>query len=196
MTQPTKRIAIYSFSDPDGIVDDYVLYQLQELRKHAETILFAAVGDITSQSKEAVAKSANHILQIDKTEAELIPYQKGIEFLGQNTLMQYDELVLMNDSMYGPVYPLEEAFSWAETSGADFWGMVRHYYYGNEIFFAVTQYNSIPEHISHSFFVIRKSLLHTEDHATFWNTLSDLDDTSSTFLYHNPTIGVQGVQTR
>ena len=187
MTQPTKRIAIYSFSDPDGIVDDYVLYQLQELRKHAETILFAAVGDITSQSKEAVAKSANHILQIDKTEAELIPYQKGIEFLGQNTLMQYDELVLMNDSMYGPVYPLEEAFSWAETSGADFWGMVRHYYYGNEIFFAVTQYNSIPEHISHSFFVIRKSLLHTEDHATFWNTLSDLDDTSSTFLYHNPT---------
>lgn len=186
-TKPTKRIAIYSFSDPDGIVDDYVLYQLQELRKHAETILFAAVGDITSQSKEAVAKSANHILQIDKTEAELIPYQKGIEFLGQNTLMQYDELVLMNDSMYGPVYPLEEAFSWAETSGADFWGMVRHYYYGNEIFFAVTQYNSIPEHISHSFFVIRKSLLHTEDHATFWNTLSDLDDTSSTFLYHNPT---------
>ena len=35
MTQPTKRIAIYSVSDPDGIVDDYVLYPLQELRKHA-----------------------------------------------------------------------------------------------------------------------------------------------------------------
>ena len=46
MTQPTKRIAVYSFSDPDGIVDGYVLYQLQELRKHAENILFVAVGGI------------------------------------------------------------------------------------------------------------------------------------------------------
>lgn len=175
-TKPTKRIAIYSFSDPDGIVDDYVLYQLQELRKHAETILFAAVGDITSQSKEAVAKSANHILQIDKTEAELIPYQKGIEFLGQNTLLQYDELVLMNDSMYGPVYPLEEAFSWAETSGADFWGMVRHYHYSAYIPFAATQYSNIPEHLCHSFLVIRKRLLQTDDHGAFWDLVGKQND--------------------
>ena len=187
MTQPIKRIAVYSFSDPDGIADDYVLYQLQELRKHAETILFVADGGIADQSKEIVTKAADQILVINKTDAALESYQKGIAFLGYDTIRQYDELILMNDSMYGPVYPLREAFAWAETSGADFWGMVRHYYYGKEIFFAVTQYRNIPEHLSHSFFVIRKRLLHAQDHTMFWNTLCSQKDSSFPLSYPNPT---------
>lgn len=178
MTQPNKRIAIYSFSDPDGIADDYVLYQLQELRKHAETILFVTSGNISEHSKDAVTKAADQILVIDKTEAELESYQKGIAFLEYDTIRQYDELILMNDSMYGPVYPLREAFVWAETQDADFWGMVRHYHYDAYIPFAATQYSNIPEHLCQSFLVIRKSLLHTEDHAVFWNLAGEQNDSA------------------
>lgn len=184
---PAKRIAIYSFFDPDGIVDDYVLYQLQELRKHAETILFVACGGIAEQSKDVATKATDQILIIDRTDAELTPYQKGVEFLGQDTLRKYDELILMNDSMYGPVYPLQEAFTWAETSGADFWGMVRHYYYGAYIPFAATQYSRIPEHLIHSFLVIRKKLLHAKDHEEFWNSLNVISDTKSTESFPNLT---------
>lgn len=176
MTQPTKRIVLYSFSDPDGIVDDYVLYQLQELRKHAETILFVADGGIADQSKEIVTKAADQILVINKTDAALESYQKGIAFLGYDTIRQYDELILMNDSMYGPVYPLREAFAWAETQDADIWGMVRHYHYDAYIPFAAVQYSDIPEHLCHSFLVIRKSLLHTDDHAAFWDLAGEQND--------------------
>ena len=37
-----RRIAIYMFFDPQGIVDDYVLHNLRKLREHVETIFVVA----------------------------------------------------------------------------------------------------------------------------------------------------------
>lgn len=165
-----KRIAFYVFYDKDGILDDYVSYQVSDLRKNVNHILFLVNGKLTLESRRKIEPLVDEIFVRNNEGFDIEAHRKGIELVGWDKLAEYDELVMMNDTCFGPIYPFKEAFEWAALRDLDFWGLTTH----GEMpvnTFTVHKYDYIPEHIQSSFMVIRNSLLTSREYHDFWKQL-------------------------
>lgn len=165
-----KRIAFYSFSDNDGMLDDYILYQVSDLRKNIDHILFISYGKLTQESRKKIDPYVDEIFVCEKEKFDIEAYRKGIEIVGWDKLAEYDELVMINDACFGPVYPFKEAFDWSASQDLDFWGLTTH---GEMPVNAYTAHNYeyIPEYIQTSFLVIRNNLLKSREYKDFWKQL-------------------------
>ena len=49
-----NRLAVYCFYDRDGVVDDYVVYFLRELRKNVSRICCVVNGKLTDGGRTAL----------------------------------------------------------------------------------------------------------------------------------------------
>ena len=51
-----KRVAIYFFYDKNGIVDKYVNYFLEDLKKNLDRLIIVCNGKLTSKGREELEK--------------------------------------------------------------------------------------------------------------------------------------------
>lgn len=85
-------------------------------------------------------------------------------YLGWDKVLQFDELVLVNDSMFGPFKKMKHIFEEMDTKKVDFWGLIK---FGESL----TQGEYIPEHIQMFFCVIRSAMLHDNEFRKYWDKL-------------------------
>lgn len=126
-TKAMRRLCIYFFFDSDGIVDAYVLDCLKKMAKHTEKILFVSNSKLTSESKKHLATIK--IVEVKERPNEgfdVWAYKHGIDSLGWEQLRTYDEVIFMNFTIVGPVYPLSEMFNEMDKRDVDFWGINTH----------------------------------------------------------------------
>ncbi len=116
-----KRAVVFAYYDKNGIVKDYVIYYLRELKKIADTIIFASCCDI--KNPEALNNLADKIIAEKHDEYDFGSYKRGFLYL-KDRLDEYDELIFANDSCYGPLYPLENIFN--SMTDCDFWGITKN----------------------------------------------------------------------
>ena len=109
--------------DRDGIVDDYILEQIRDLRSCVEFIHCVIDGKLTPAGKTALESLADEVYVRENRGNDIGAYKAAIAHIGWEKLSQYDELVLMNHTCYGPVYPFHEVFDWAAQQDADFWAL-------------------------------------------------------------------------
>ncbi len=93
------------------------------------------------------------------------------EYLDWDTVLNYDELVLLNDSCFGPLYPFPQIFSKMEQK-ADFWGLVEHGEIKTVNPFGLCPYGYLPAHLQSSFLVVCSRLLHSADFREYWAHLT------------------------
>ena len=122
-----KRIGIYFFYDQDGIVDEYNLVLLRDLKENLEKLLVVCNGALTPEGKARFASVADEVLLRENQGFDVWAYKEGMAHYGWSELSRYDELVLLNFSNYGPVYPLAEMFAAMAEREADFWGIAMRY---------------------------------------------------------------------
>ncbi|WWR17499.1 rhamnan synthesis F family protein [Lachnospiraceae bacterium JLR.KK008] len=78
---------------------------------------------------------------------------------------QWDEIVLCNDTFYGPLYPWKTIFSLMEEKELDFWGLSRNAG-GAKI---MQDGSDEPEHIQAYFLVINRRMFMSRYWQEFWN---------------------------
>ena len=86
-------------------------------------------------------------------------------FIGWDTVYQYDELILMNDSFFGPFYDFGNYFDLMENIARDFWGMTRHF---PGEYAPVGKY---PSHIQSYFLTFCSRVLKSNQFRRFWEEL-------------------------
>lgn len=116
-----QRICFFCHFDIDDLIDDYVLYYLEELQRAG----FCTVFVTTSHPSPAeTAKLGN--LTVDL----IVRPNQGLDFGGwADCLAKYpdispDYLLLTNDSVYGPFWSLDKVLLGLTSKDADFYGMV------------------------------------------------------------------------
>ena len=172
-----KRVAIYCFYDSKGIVDDYVFYYLAQLSKLCEKILFVSNGELESQSLSKL-KSLPYVdfYKRKNEDFDAGAFKFGFEQIGDD-ILQYDQLVLSNNSFFGPVYPLEEAFdemqARAKLKPIDFWGMTIHPRLEERIA-DCQQFDYINEHVQSYFVVFNKNVISSDIFKNFLRNLPKL----------------------
>lgn len=159
LTDAAKRLCIYSIYDKDGIVDDYIIYQLKDLKKNVAFLHCVINGTLTKDSRKKLEIVADEIFERENKGIDIGAHKEAVEHIGWDIISKYDELILMNNTCFGPVYPFKEVFDWAEKLDIDLWGLT----WGNKTeWFGTDEYlhfNKKATHIQSYFLALRKPLL-------------------------------------
>ena len=178
-----ERIAVFFFYDEQGIVDDYNIYLLKDLKKNVAKILVVVNGSLTEEGHRKFETVADEILTRKNEGFDVWAYKEGIEHIGWDNLARYDELVLLNFTNFGPVYPLQEMFNAMAQRDVDFWGVVMRYGMPNDPY-KMCKYGYIPDHVSSSFMVIRNDLLHSKDFRKYWENMPMIQSYEESVCFH------------
>jgi len=157
-----NRISIFAHYDKDNIVDEYVFYYLKELKKVSNKIIFVTVSDINQGYINKLEQLDIEVIKRENIGYDFYSYKTGIERLN---LSDYDELILCNDSVYGPIVSLEKIFEKMSASLCDFWG--------------ITASRSISSHLQSYFLVFKSNILHSNNFLEFWNNVEILENKQS-----------------
>ena len=163
-----KRLGIFCTYDSDGIIDDYIIFLLEDIKKTLTHLAIVCNGKLTAESRQRLEKITEDVQVRENVGFDMAAWKKGI--LDKN-LNEYDELLIFNNSFYGPFYSFTEVFNKmdAEKPEADFWGITVHAQIEDEL--NICPYGFIPEHIQSYFLVIRQKMLHSPEFLEYWQNL-------------------------
>ena len=179
-----KRIAMYVIYDKDGILDGFRKYYLQELRKVVNCIVAVVSGNLTDESTAELQELCNDVYFRENKGLLAGSWIDGIAHIGWEILDQYDELLMLNDSFFGPFYPIEELMDAMEKSKADFYGATKNFEERNYTNFAgrPLKHGYFRGSISY-FYVIKSNLLHSKEFKEYWSELPEIKEDWDTYFY-------------
>lgn len=174
-----KRMAVFSFFDKDGRVDDYIPYLLKDLCQNLDRLVIVCNGKLSAEGRTTLQQFTNEIILRKNEGFDAGAYRDVlINHLSQQEVAAYDELLLLNDTFYGPFYPFREMFDAMSAKDVDFWGLTIHGHIADRLKYC--PYPEIPEHIQSYFVAFRKKLLNSTDFWSFWSDMPEPDSRDST----------------
>lgn len=112
-----KRICLFAGYDSKNIIHDYVVYYLKELSKVAD-VYYMADNEISEHEKAKIAPYVKGAYGFNHKKYDFGSWQELIKIIGWDKISAYDELILANDSVFGPLYPIKELFDKIEKDTA------------------------------------------------------------------------------
>lgn len=162
-----NRLVIYFFYDADGIVDRYVPYILEEMKKNSSEIFVVVNGKLTVEGRIAFQKITPKVFVRENVGFDVWAYKEAMEQYGWEKLSEFDEVVLMNHTIMGPLYPFSEMFAEMNKRDLDFWGL--NVYHKQMVNPYNICYGYIPEHLQSHFIAIRKSMIKSIEFQSYWD---------------------------
>lgn len=172
-SQNIQRLAVYFFYDPDGIVDKFAFYMLNDLKKNVSDLLIVCNGKLTPEGREEFEKLTPNILVRENKGFDVWGYKEGMDLWGWDKLRKLDELILMNSTIMGPLYPLSVMFNEMNTRDVDFWGITTHSRINFDPFGKI-KYGYIPTHLQSHFIAIRKHMLQSMEFKHYWDHIPQI----------------------
>ena len=100
-----RRLGIFFFYDGDGVVDSYVEAMLADMVKNLSELTVVVNGDLSSKSYARLARFTDKIILRENVGLDVWAYKTAMESYGWERLAEFDEVVLFNATIMGPVYP-------------------------------------------------------------------------------------------
>ena len=179
----SKRVCIFFFYDKDGILDEYVIYLLKALKENVEKIIVVCNGKLTPESRDKLEIITEDIIVRENKGFDVWAYKSGIEYLGWDTLNEYDELLLVNFTIFGPIYSFKEMFKDMDSRDIDFWGITAFHEVKHDPFKRI-KYGYIPEHIQSHFIAVRKRMFSSFEFKEHWEKMPEIKCYEDSVAYH------------
>lgn len=175
-----RRLGIYFFFDSEGVVDDYVIYYLQQLRTVCTEICVVVNGLLNNMGNISLQKCCDRLLVRENIGFDSWAYKEALESYGFDTIAKnYDEVLLNNFTNFGPIFPFSEMFTEMGRKDCDFWG---HNRYLGEKKLVAGEY--VIDHLQSYFIVFRKPILISPSFEEYWKTLLIPQTYQQAIAYH------------
>jgi rhamnosyltransferase len=148
------RLAIYAHYGTSPQVAGHVLFHLQKLAELGCQIGFVSNSAISPASETAMKQFCERIIVRENTGLDFAMWQRG---LAEYDLSAFDELLLTNSSIIGPLQPLAPLWQNPAVADCDFWGL--------------TDNDELGSHLQSYFLVFRQRVLHSSRFRDFWRTV-------------------------
>lgn len=178
-----NRLCIYVLYHPTGQVDEYVLVFLRGLLPHVKKLLVVCNGTVTDAGRAALEALGAEVLVRDNQGYDVSAWREGLLQTGREAASAYDEVILTNDSIAGPVHPFGEMFGDMDARNLDFWGMTC-FYGENHDPWGLTEDGVIPPHLQSFFLVFRQSLVDSGDFWAYWQNLPPIRRYEQAVCWH------------
>lgn len=176
-----KRLAIAFFYDKDGVVDDYMLLLVAELGKFVDKTVFISNGFLTQESKARLKGVVQDILVRENEGFDVWAYKVALEYVGYETLASYDEIILYNHTVYGPLFPFSEIFSEMGKRTCSFWGITSHKRMEPNPF---TGNGILPFHLNSHFIAVRRDMASSDAFRHYWENMPKIGSYRDSILLH------------
>lgn len=118
-----KRVAVFASYSADGYLPPQVLPYLAGLKPLTSAIIVVCDNDLAAGEREKLAPFATHVITGRHGEYDFGSYKRGTAWARENGLLDdADDLILCNDSCFGPVGSFAPMCEAMETRDLDFWG--------------------------------------------------------------------------
>lgn len=153
-----RRVAVFASYSSDGMLPPQVQPYLEGLRPFVDRIVVVCDNPIGPIRRAALEGLADHIIAERHGEYDFGSYKRGVAWARQaGWLDEADDLILCNDSCFGPVGSFAPMFERMDARHLDFWG--------------ATDSKQIYPHLQ-SFFVVLS--WHVFQSATFRNFIQSI----------------------
>lgn len=153
--------------DENGVIHDYVVFLIRSLSDIAD-VYYYADGHIAGGEIAKVRDYVKWYGAGKHGKYDFGSWQKIINHVGWDIISQYDEIIMANDSVYGPVFDLEPTFEKIKEKKVDFWG--------------VTISKQIECHLQSYFMVFNKNIIMSDIFRSFWNNIGLFDNNHLEFV--------------
>lgn len=116
----TKRLCLFAGYSKHNVIEDYVVYYLKELSKYAD-IFYCADCNISAQELQKIKPYVKCSVAQRHHKYDFGSWE--ISYKNVSNLAEYDELILANDSVFGPLFPLDKVFASMEGKDVSAWGL-------------------------------------------------------------------------
>ena len=113
-----KRLGIFFFYEKNGDVDDFITYYLADLNKNLTELVVVCNGKLSEQGRAAFSQFTDNIIVRENKGLDVWAYKTALDSYGWAKLSEFDEIVMTNSTLMGPVRPLKERRSLRSTSTA------------------------------------------------------------------------------
>lgn len=162
-----NRLVIYFHYDPRGQADTACRFAVQAMRKWARVLLFVHNGTLAQESRAWLEESGISYLERKNIGLDVGAYRDALFHIGQETLDTFEEVILMNYTLAGPVCSLQSMFEKMQArTELDFWGLSRHYAMHSRRF---GKGGEVPEHIQSHFIAVRRRMY--KDFWQYWQKM-------------------------
>jgi len=168
-----KRLFVYVTYDPEGITDDFKIDTLRRIGALASEIVVVVNGELKDKEKfEAITKEICF--------RENKGYDLGaIKELFTGKLCpiydkDWDEIVLMNDSVFGPFFDLAPVFQRMEAQNLACWSLGRYEPDGENVRYV--ENTVVPEHLQSYFLVFRREVAQSASFRKYWDEMPYPED--------------------
>ena len=150
-----KTVAIFAHYDPQDKIENFVIYYLEQLKIVSNQIIFVSTSMLNNIEQQKIKHLVDKIITRENIGYDFHSYKAGIDSI--DDLVTYDQLILCNDSCYGPLLPLKDIFVKMNKQEINFWG--------------ITSSNLLQFHLQSYFLVFNKPVLQSNCFITFWKNL-------------------------
>ena len=179
-----KRLGIFCFYEKKGVVGRYIEYLLNDLKNVLDNLIVVVNGSLNDNGYKIFKKYADRIVI-----RENIGYDAGaykdiiVNYLGEDKIKYYEQIILCNDTFYGPFIHFTEIFAKMNKTQADFWGL--NYLDSH-----------LAPHIQSYFLVIGSSIIRNGDLYKFFQSYIDEKETMIEEIYAKFEVGITKFFTR
>ncbi|MDR2197907.1 MAG: rhamnan synthesis F family protein [Deltaproteobacteria bacterium] len=117
---PRRRVALLAHYDPDGIVDPYVGYFSKRLRKTGYSVVLCSGNDIVMDEK--LRELFDAVIYRNSLGLDFTSWKAAFNLLP--SLFEAEEVLLTNDSFFGPIGSLDPLYGAMNPVKCDFWGVI------------------------------------------------------------------------
>lgn len=161
---------IFAVFDPRGEIGYRVERALHGLRSHAERIVVVVNGSLGAEGRQTLEQLADDIVVRDNTGYDVWAFKAGLERAADG-LAGFDEVLLANDSWYGPMDTFDEVFERMSSRAVHFWGMTDH---AADVDGAFAGSEGIPHHLQTYWIAIRRGVFLSEQWQRYWSELPQI----------------------
>ena len=161
-----KRLGIYLVYDKQNIVDAYIGYMLKELQTCVDYLVVICNMTEIVRGANILEAHADEVFYRENIGLDAGGFKDALtKFVGWDKILEFDEVVLVNDSLFGPFCSMKCIFNEMDKRTVDFWGLAGHGEYKND------GSEPFPEHIQSFFIVIRSAMLHSRIFQNYWEEM-------------------------
>ena len=174
-----RRLVVYVVYDRRGGVEDFVVHALEGLREHAAHVLVVANGSLTDEGRAKLAGVADSVLVRENRGYDIWAHKEALEFVGD--LSSFDEVVLTNDTWFGPVREFAPVLERMGGRAVHFWGMTDH---AEEVPNPFTGEGRLPYHLQSFWIAVRREMFLSDAWVSYWRDLPVMPDYFDAVLKH------------
>lgn len=165
-----NRLGIFLTYDADGIIDNYIEEMLKDICKELSRLVIVCNGVLSSSGRRKLEKYSDEIMVRENIGFDFCAWKDAMfEYIGFSRIQEFDQLILFNDSFFGPVRSFKEVFDEMDGRDVDFWGLTVH---GEvETVRNMCPYGYRPRYLQTYFMAFNKRLINDYSFLNYWKNI-------------------------